>query len=149
MVKGTSYVRDLTTNEWKVSIYPTPGAANNYMGYSTVTGVRLEEVFTNNQSTKTQYWDDSKDFIKLANTTEAAIDISGFGLSDDDLTDLWTIPTGTTIEANSTLVYYLDSNSTTAPTFGLSRKGDTVYLLDTNGDLIDSVTTPTFEKTAI
>jgi len=75
------------------------------------------------------------DWIELHNTTDQAIDISGWFLSDDgdDLTK-YEIAAGTSIADGEYLVFYEDlhfgndSDPGTHEAFALSRRGETVYL---------------------
>ena len=75
------------------------------------------------------------DWIELYNTTDEAIDLGGWFLSDDgdDLTR-YEIAAGTTIAAGEYLVFYEDlhfgndSDPGCLVPFALSRKGETVYL---------------------
>jgi len=75
------------------------------------------------------------DWIELHNTTDQAIDIGGWFLSDDadDLTK-YEIADGLTLPANGYLVFYQDrhfgdqDDSGSHVPFALSRNGETVYL---------------------
>jgi hypothetical protein len=74
----------------------------------------------------------SPDWIELHNTTDTAIDISGWYLSDggSNLTK-YEIPAGTTIPANGYIVFYEDrhfGNPSLATPFALSADGEQVYL---------------------
>jgi hypothetical protein len=79
---------------------------------------------------------DHPDYVELKNTTGALIDISGWNLTDDELTPAkYTFPAGTTIAAGGYLVVWCD-NATASPGlhsgFGLSRKGQRVILIQSN-----------------
>ena len=72
------------------------------------------------------------DFIELKNTTAAAIDIAGNGLTDDILNSTrYVFPAGTTLSAGGYLLVYCDSN-TAAPGlhtgFGLDSGGQRIVL---------------------
>ncbi len=77
--------------------------------------------------------DGGPDWIELANPTDAALDISGIVIKDNDDTHEYVIPEGTTIPANGFLVITDDEFG-----FGLG-KGDSVRLFE-NGVLIASTT---------
>jgi hypothetical protein len=72
------------------------------------------------------------DWIELINTTNAAIDLAGFYLSDDPLDLLqWAIPAGTVIPANGYLLIWADKDMAQEglhASFKLSSDGEYVYL---------------------
>ena len=83
------------------------------------------------------------DWIELYNPTTQDINISNFGLSDDDEDPLlWQFPEGTIIPANSYLLVWADDEDTQAnalhTNFKISSKGETLTLTDSNGSIIDS-----------
>ena len=71
----------------------------------------------------------NKDWVELANPTDQVIDISGLVMKDEKDKDAYTIPQGTTIEANGFLVIYHDDKGETGFAFGLG-KGDSVRLFE-------------------
>ena len=74
--------------------------------------------------------DIAPDWIELYNTTGSVIDIGGWHLSDNDneLTSInsYEIPGGTTIPAYGYIVFY--ENTSFGTKFGLSERGDDIYL---------------------
>ena len=92
---------------------------------------------------------DTKDWIELYNTTAAAINLSGWKLTDGEADEAFTMPAGTVIEAYGYLVVCANQNKLLAfnPsvtnyvgdfTFGLGKE-DKVQLFDSEGALIDEV----------
>jgi hypothetical protein len=84
------------------------------------------------------------DWIELYNNTSSPISLDGFYLSDDD-DDLmqWTFPVGTTINANDYLIIWADKDTLQTglhANFKLSASGETVYLSNAIGSVIDEIT---------
>lgn len=86
------------------------------------------------------------DFVELYNASGKDIDISGYGLTDDEEKPLrFTFPDGSVIKAGARTVVYLDSKEFTldgqfTASFGLSTDGETVTLNSPDGKCIDQVT---------
>ncbi|HNU51587.1 MAG TPA: lamin tail domain-containing protein [Verrucomicrobiota bacterium] len=82
------------------------------------------------------------DWIEVHNPTGAAVDLSGWGLSDDS-DPRFVFPAGTLLDAGGYLVVWCGADET-APGhragFALARKGETVSLFDASGRRVDSVT---------
>lgn len=80
----------LTEKEFKT---PTPGFANNKKGFAAYletrhaeneTGLAFNEVMTSNKNTYVDEFGDSVDYVELINTSDKVLDLSGFGLTDDE-----------------------------------------------------------------
>lgn len=86
------------------------------------------------------------DFVELYNQTENDIDISGYGLTDDDTKPFrFTFPEGSVIKAKDKVVVYLNSKEFTLEgeytgSFGLSTDGETVSLYSPDGNIVDQIT---------
>lgn len=109
----------------------------------------ISEVMTNNKGVYPDDEGNSSDWAELYNTTDHAIDIGNYMLSDDesDLTK-WIFPQ-TTLEAHSYFVVFLTgnskydvNNSILHCSFKLSSAGETLILSDASGNKADSVTIP-------
>lgn len=85
------------------------------------------------------------DWVELYNGTAGTVDLGGMYLTDDPL-DLrkWTIATGVSIASGQRLVFYADDDGTQGPlhtSFQLSQDGETIALVDTDGEtILDSIT---------
>ena len=76
------------------------------------------------------------DWVELYNTSDEAVDISGYILSDKaDMSERITIPAGTTLAAHGFLQVVVD----TEDGFGLSSDGDVVYLYNDKGENVDNI----------
>ena len=92
---------------------------------------------------------DTKDWIELYNTTAAAINISGWKISDENVAEAFTIPVGTIIPPYGYLVACANRNKLVSLNPGLQnvvgnfdfRLGsqDKVQLFDSEGNLVDEV----------
>jgi len=83
------------------------------------------------------------DWIEIYNNGSEAMDLSGYGLSDNanNLTK-WSFPVGTTIAADGYLVVWADGDEEQTglhASFKLSSAGETIFLLNATGGLIDKV----------
>jgi len=80
-----------------------------------------------------------RDWVELVNVTDAAVDLSGWALTDEptDATRSWVLAAGTTLEAGAFLVIKSekDDGDGLGFVFGL-KGGDTVYLLDAAGAVV-------------
>ena len=115
--------------------------------YYSITGsftpgdVVLNELMASNISTSQDENGDFDDWIELFNTTEHSVSLSGLYLSDDLLNlTKWQLP-AQTIAANDYLIIWADSDSQNSlhTNFKLSSSGETLFLADANGLLLDSV----------
>jgi len=150
LAEGTTYAR-MDTTVWEDCDEPTPGLGNTGENYRllqtprTDAGVEIIELMASN----TQYEPDENgtyhDYIRLRNTTNALIDLSGWYLSDDKTRPIkWRLPDGFTIEAGGTAVVYASGLDRADPdhphtNFGLSTEGEDAVLSDATGRLVDSV----------
>lgn len=91
----------------------------------------------------------SPDWIELYNPTDHAIDLAGYGLSDNT-SDFhkYVFPEGAAIASGGYLVVYCGDNNginaTSVPCtgFGLSKSGDNLYLTDPYYNLLSNITIP-------
>jgi hypothetical protein len=87
-----------------------------------------------------------EDWIELYNATDVAKDLGGYKIYDD-VTKKYTLPTGTTIQAKGFLVLICDDSGIGLNTnFKLSSSGETVFLENKTGEIIDKVTFPALDK---
>ena len=98
---------------WEVSSRYTPGAENTEENYHAMTlavtpsDVVINEVMAGNTRTLAAEDGQYYDYIELANTSGADVDISGWYLSDDAADSMaWRIPEGTVVPANGYLLFY-------------------------------------------
>lgn len=123
---------------------PTYAAENMESIFTTTGDVVINEFMASNDSTVADPDGEYDDWIELYNKGAVTIDLSGYFLSDDP-TDLmlWTIPSGTRIAADGYLIIWADDDSAQTglhANFKLSASGETIYLSDPAGTIVDQVT---------
>ena len=109
-----------------------------------VSDLVINEFMASNDTTAADQDGEYDDWIELYNNGSTTIDLEGYFLSDDG-TDLmlWTFPAGASIAPNGFLIVWADKDDTQAGLHAdlkLSASGESIYLSDANGDIIDDVT---------
>lgn len=103
----------------------------------------INEFQADNQSTITDQDGEFDDWIELYNNTSTSIDLSGYYLSDDaGQVFKWAIPSGVSITANGYLIIWCDKDTAQNglhSNFKLSSNGETIFLSDDSGILIDQI----------
>ncbi len=104
--------------------------------------VRLNEVMASNP-TRPSASPAASDWVELCSTGPAAIDLSGWSLSDSEDPRRFLFPAGTTLAPGSFLLVWCNQ----APGepglhtgFGLDREGETLFLYDAQTNRIDAIT---------
>ncbi|MCB9359846.1 MAG: CotH kinase family protein [Flavobacteriales bacterium] len=106
--------------------------------------VVINELSASNASIQIDDAGEYDDWIELYNNTMSPISLDGYYLSDDanDLMQ-WVFPVGTTINANDYLIIWADKDTLQTglhANFKLSASGETIYLSDATGNLLDEIT---------
>ena len=112
-------------------------------------GLVINEVMTNNQGVYPDDQGNNSDWAELYNSTDQPINLSRYGLSDDEAEPIkWAFPS-MTLEPHSYVVVFLtgDSKSDTSSgilhcSFKLSSEGETLILTNSSGSKADSVDIP-------
>ena len=126
---GFSLVRDPATGGYRASAarFGTPGADG---GISTIGGVVLNEILSSSTLPL-------KDYIELLNVSGAAVDISGWFLTDDPtLPQKFRIPNRPALAPGAFVVFTEDDFNLTpglGTSFSLSSFGDDAYLFSADG----------------
>ena len=111
--------------------------------------VVINEVMTSNDEAFVHPEYGSVDWVELYNPTSAAVDLSGFGLTDELKKQYkYTFPEGTVLEGGAYLVLYCTGGTTATDAdpyctgFALSQEGETLYLVDSRYLEIDECRIP-------
>lgn len=147
-------VSDIAT--WKAFDKPTPGFANDDAGYTAFqesrkmpeSPLRITEVMPSNKTTLADNKGAYSDYIEIYNSGSEAVNLKGYGLSDDPSDVLeWKFP-DVSIEAGDYLIVFA-SGADTASTdleksaihtnFRISSYQETILLSNPVGLLIDQV----------
>jgi hypothetical protein len=99
--------------------------------------VVINEFMATNTRTLQDPQGEYDDWLELYNRADTDVDLSGMYLSDSAANlRKWRFPEGTVLPARNRLIVWLDEADPMAEglhaTFKLSRKGETIYLLDTD-----------------
>jgi hypothetical protein len=128
-------------------IFSPQRAEYEYYTLNTQKGVVINEIMANNQSTQADAYSEFNDWVELYNNSSAAIDLSGYYLSDEgsDLTK-WEFPSGTSIGGNSYLIVWTDNDSNQVTglhaNFKLSASGEKVILSNASLNIVDEISFP-------
>ena len=150
--KGTYirfYIEAAANDAAKTVTYMPKGAEHDVFIYqvnftgSAVTSVTVNEIMAANISTQADQNGQFDDWIELFNKTNAAVDVSGFFLSDDASNrGKFKFPQGTTIPANGYLIVWADEDGTQAglhANFKLSASGEALIFSDRDTAEIDNI----------
>lgn len=103
----------------------------------------INELMADNDTTVADSAGDFDDWVELYNSGTSTIDLSGFFLTDKaDNLDKWELPDGTLLGADKYLIIWTDEDSSQGifhANFKLSAGGETIWLLDSDTVLVDSV----------
>lgn len=104
----------------------------------------INEIMAVNTNTATDESGAYEDWIELYNNSNQNVSLEGYALSDNaaNLTK-YTIPSGVSIAPNGYLIFWADEDASVGPmhcNFKLAGSGETLYLLNKNTQIIDSVT---------
>ena len=117
------------------------------LGLQAQTGLKINELMASNGNTIADNFQEYDDWIELYNGGSQAMDLTGYYLSDDlDILDKWAFPShssGHLIPASGFLLVWADAQvhqGSRHTNFKLSSVGETVYLVDPDGEtVIDSI----------
>lgn len=117
-----------------------------------VNSLVINEIMTSNKGAYADEEGTSYDWIELYNGSDNDIDLSGFGLSDEDSGNTkWLFPS-VIIKSKEYLIVYLSGKSKEGlyANFALSKSGgETITLKSKNGKVIDSVKTVSLDKNTV
>lgn len=154
----TSWGRDEEgTSGFKRFSQPTPGLPNTRTGevamdtnlcLANASGLYITEVMTGNKSVVGPNVRNPYDYIEIYNMSGQAVNLKGYGLSDNiKKPRKWQLP-DITLENNSYLVVYCDTTQTTKDgvyyftDYNLAKAGETVCLSTPSGEILDKVVVP-------
>lgn len=108
--------------------------------------LRISEFMADNSLTLDDGNGDASDWIELHNPNNTAVELAGYGLSDDPLLPMkWVFP-ATNIAAHGHLIVFASGSSATNDaagflhaSFQLATEGESIVLTATNGLVVDSV----------
>ena len=131
------------TAEFGIVSTPTPGEENSEEASSPVSvdGLYISEVVTSNGRlcpTKEGCFD----LIELCNGGSEAVQLGRYRLSDSEKSlPGWPLPEGE-LKSGEYLLLYCTGNAETGVPFALSSEGETLYLSDDDGNVLDALSFP-------
>ena len=139
---------------WQYFAEATPEAANSTRGWASLTEdysfagsqVVINEVLTSNRNTLFDEDGDFNDWIEIVNSGRVAVDLDGWGLSDDATTPgKWRFP-ALTVDPGGLLVVFASGKDRTDPTgrylhtnFKLDATEDVLIFTDRDRQVIDQL----------
>lgn len=140
--------------EWIEFADPTPGFVNTAEGRAEYektivieeSSAQISELQGNNRTTIFAKDGDRPDWIELYNEGAQTVDLSGYGLSDDESKPMkWRFPDGTNIQPNQYLIVFASGDESSSSSdelhcnFKVSSFEGSLRLSNKRGQLIDSV----------
>lgn len=127
---------------WMFYPMPTPLAVNNTQGFTEIAAVSgSSSLMINEVSTVSQAKDRQDDWVELFNSTEADMDITGYYLSDSRKNlQKWQIGAEQIGARGYKVISSFMSGDTQEP-LGLSLSGETLYLSNPQGLVLDQLNT--------
>lgn len=143
------YIEAAANNTAKTASYEPVGAEHDVYIYIVTplvaagSDVVINEIMASNSTSVQDNAGEYDDWIELYNKSGNALDISGYYLTDNMLNlNKWEIPVGTILAPNGYQIIWADEDSSQGPyhaNFKLSASGETLFLLDPSGMLMDSL----------
>ena len=122
------------------------GCDGLYVNADHTAALRINEVVSSNTRSLIDDALGTPDWIELYNDTSSAIDLTGYGLTDNPKEPhKWTFPSVTIPAGGYLVVYATKAEGEFCTGFGLSRSGDSLCLSDKYYTLLDSVELPALE----
>lgn len=107
------------------------------------TSVVINEIMASNQTYITDENDEYEDWVELYNTSNGAVNLTGWFLTDNpDNLDKWEFPTNTIIPAHGYIIIWADEDSSQGPlhaNFKLSAAGEQLLLVSPSGSAVQDV----------
>lgn len=152
VASGMTMSKNPDTGEW-VEMAPSPGFPNTPEGILAFEegqkavediGVYINELMASNSTTIIDKYGVASDWIELYNSTDAEVDLSGFGISDSSSQPMkYSLPEGTKIAPHGYLLIFCSGNTSQAGDeeihvpFGLRAYQEEVVLANKRGAIVD------------
>lgn len=144
------YIEAKANNTALSASYSPPGAEHDVYVYQVqlppppAPSVVINEVMASNAATAADDYNEYDDWIELYNPSGAAVDLSGWFLTDDAFNLYkWPFPQGTVLADGDYLIVWADEDGWQGPlhaNFKLSGSGEEVRLINADSMLVDQAT---------
>lgn len=143
--QGQSIALD-STNNWQLCDAPSPGFPNRFTNEAAVdkTAITISEFMADNHSTLADAYGNFSDWVELHNSSEEAVDLTDWFLSDDPADPTkWKFP-ASVVPAGQSIVVFCSGQDDQADgqlhtNFSLSSDGETLVLSTPLGAIADSI----------
>ena len=113
--------------------------------------VKINEISTNNIKTIKDSYGNHSSWIELYNCGKNAIDISGYGLSNEEYIPLkWRFPKNTILKPREYLVIFTSDRKSNYEEFHtnfiLNKDGDLLFFSNSNGEIIEKIKIPSLQE---
>ena len=114
--------------------------------------VVINEICSNNESTLKDIYGKFSPWVELYNAGQNKVDLSGYGLSNENYIPLkWTFPKNTIINSKQYLIVFLSDRASSDEdelhtNFEIDTKGDFLFLSGPNSELIEKVEIPELKE---
>ncbi|MDR0397192.1 MAG: lamin tail domain-containing protein [Oscillospiraceae bacterium] len=156
--KDASWARSADLSSWSITYQATPGEPNTRQGeidadasrrLSAGGGLTISEAIAYTGGSRTPDGLEGFDWVEIYNGGGGAVNLAGYGLSDQPgRPRLWQFP-DVTIQPGQFLLVYLsgserlpDSSQALYAPFGISSLGEALTLSDPDGNVIDRLAVP-------
>lgn len=131
---------------YSVSTQAVGGQSGGVLGFAEAVPLRFSEVMSSNQAAYLDEKGAFPDWVELENTGDAPLNIGGLGLSDKNDRVSFVFP-DMELPPGGFVIVFCDNVSSMSPTslhaqFQISSQGETLYLYDHSGQVVDRVAVP-------
>ncbi len=113
--------------------------------------VRINEILTNNINNIQDSYGNYSSWAEIYNYGKKSIDISGYGLSNEDyLPFKWRFPKGTILNSGEYLLVFISDKKSKDKelhtNFELNKEGDLLFFSNSNAELIEKIKIPSLKE---
>ena len=111
----------------------------------------INEISTNNKNILKDSYGNYSSWIELFNKGKNSLDISGYGLSNEDYIPLkWTFPKNTFVKSGEYLLVFISDKKSKDgefhTNFKLDKDGDILFFSNSNGEILENIKIPSLDE---
>lgn len=143
------YIEARENNAAHTASFEPKGAEHDVYYYTVIsayapsTDVVINEILASNATGESDSFGEFDDWIELYNRGTAAIDLTGYYLTDNDFNlTKWALPEGTVLAPDAYLIVWADEDSAQGPlhaNFKLAATGEGLMLINAEGQIADYI----------
>ena len=113
--------------------------------------IKIKEISSNNKKTIKDSYGHYSSWIELYNSGKDSVDISGYGLSNEEFIPLkWTFPKDTIINSGEYLIIFISDKKSKGEefhtNFELNKEGDFLFFSESNAEIIEKIKIPSLKE---